>query len=301
MSTEPGHEHEHHGGGTGNPPGSPPPLLDNPTVTIYFDGLIFSTFDDKKSLYKTAVLTEAEGHEVVLEVRRRGEANPIFPSPQLPWDKSHEVVKKLAPFWLYVDSGQGLGKEPNSARLHLPPPEAKDERSFDRIFNFEEVHGHPFNPKPETFAVFNFPQGTCYSAENVNAKLKSLAQGAPAASAVEVKGIDVSTLSAIDIDAVSDANSKKSIVLVNEHGHEFFRLPLDPGTHYEIQILNVPINVAGHPHAGHINATQHFLQFYELFNLRPGEKKFLVSLPPPPPTPLSPPCVTTTGRPNSGF
>lgn len=297
MSTEPNHEHH---GGTENPPSdSPAPLLDNATVTIYFDGLIFSTFDDKNSLYKTAVLTEAEGHEVVLEVRQNG--NVIFPTAALPWDKSHPVVKKLAPFWLYVDSGQGLGKGPHSAQLYLPPPEAKDERSFDRIFNFEEVHGHPFNPKPETFAVFNFPEGTCYSAENVNARLKSVAQGAPAATAVDVRKIDVSTLSAIDIDAVSDASSQKSIVLVNEHGHEFFRFPLDAGKHYEIQILNVPINAAGRPHAGHINATQHFLQFYELFNLKPGEQRFLVSLPPPPPTPLSPPCVTTTGRPKSGI
>jgi hypothetical protein len=288
------HEHEHHGG-PANPPNSAPPLLDKPTVTIYFDGLIFSAFNDDENLYQTAVLTQAEGHELVLEVRVKGDNKLIFPTAELPWDKSHPVVKKLAPFWMYVDSGNGINKEEFSARLHLPPPEAKDPQSFDRIFNFEAEHDHPFKPKPETFALFNFPQGTSYSALNVNAKLKTVAQGAPATSAVDVRNIDVSTLGAIDIDAVSDDASEKHIVLVNEEGHEFFRFPLQPDKHYEIQVLNVPIDA--HEHGG---AAQHFLQFYELFDLKNDEKEFLVALPPPP-TSLSPPCVTTTGRPKSGI
>lgn len=307
------HEHEHHGGHEDSP-SSPPPLLEKPTVTIYFDGLIFSAFNEKESLYQTAVLTHAEGHHLVVEVNLRGNKQLIFPTEELPWDSSHPVVKDLAPFWLYVDSGHGLTKEQNSARLHLPPPEAKDEKSFDRIFNFEEVHKHPFKPKPGTFALFNFPQGTCYSADNVNAKLKSIAQGATAASAVPVKDIDVSTLSAIDIDAVSDGASEKHIVLANQNGQEFFRFPLQSDKHYEIRLLNVPIEESEeeeeeevHPHHEHDPADpeNHFLQFYQLFGIGKEQERFLVTLPEPPgglpPTTLSPPCVSTTGRPKSGI
>lgn len=287
------HEHENHGGQEITP-NSEPPLLNNATATIYFDGLIFSALNEKERLYRSAVLTQAEGHHLVVEVRTRGDNQKIFPTNELPWDTSHAVVKKRAPFWMFVDSGKGLNKEDFSASLHLPPPEENDPKSYDRIFNFEKEHEHPFNPIPETFALFNFPHGTSYSAKNVFAKLKTLAQGAVATSAVDVRNIDVSTLSAIDIDAVSDDTSEKHIVLMNEEGHEFFRFRLEPGKHYDIQILNVPI----HDHVG--GAAQHFLQFYELFDLPKGDKEFLVALPQAT-TPLSPPCVSTTGRPDSGI
>lgn len=300
------HDNGNHGGHE-DTPSSPPTLLKNPTATIYFDGLIFSAFDDKKSLYQSAILTDAEGHHLVAEVRLRGDDKLIFPTDELPWDSSHPVVKSLAPFWLYVDSGQGVN-EKFSASLHLPDPAANDEQSFDRIFNFEKFHQHPFVPRPGTFAEFNFPQGTSYSAVNENARLKTVAPNTPSTAAVDHGSIHVSTLGAIDIDAVSDDASKKYIVLANQDGQQFFKFPLEADKHYEIKLFNVPIEepeddeeAGDHHHSGHSNDPEHhFLLFYDLFDLKRGEDRFLVSLPQPP-SEQSPPCVTTTGRPNSGF
>ena len=292
-------------GGHGNQPSSPPPLLKNPTVTIYFDGLIFSAFNEKKRLYQAAVLTQAEGHHLVVEVRLRGDDKLLFPTDELPWDSSHSVVKALAPFWLFVDSGKGLKgmtARDFSSQLHLPA--TADEQSFDRIFNFEKFHKRPFIPTPGSFAEFNFPQGTCYSAQNTDADLRTVAKGADITSAVDKGPIHVSTLCAIDIDAMSNGASKKHIVLANQE-QEFFRFPLDPGKHYEIKILNVPIEIGeeeeDHEHKHAHGPQNHFLQFYELFDFKDGEDQFFIDLGPIPPSEQSPPCVSTTGIPKSGF
>ena len=287
-----------------------PPLLDNPTVTIYFDGLIHTAFDETKSLYQAAVLTQAEGHHLNIEVRIRGEEELLFPTEEVPWNPSHGAVKELAPFWLYVDSGNKISEKEFSSSLHLPRGE--DPQSFARLFNFDQQHGKPLVPKPETFAEFNFPQGTCYSAENRNAKLKVLPPNKPVSAATEKRPFTVSTRGAVDIDAVSNGDSKKYIVLATQAGQEFFRFELEPGKHYQIELLNQPIphhneetpHEHHHPepdggHGGHgedhLNPEEHFLQYYELFGFTNKNERFIVDFGPLPPSPDSPPCVSTSG------
>lgn len=272
-------------------PSGPKPLLPYASVTIYFDGLIYTAYDEKRKLYQGAMLTQAEGHHLVIEVRLKGAPELLWPLNGADWDPDHAKVKAAAPFWLYVDSGAGIDENEFSASLHT----GEDVQSFDRVFNFEQKHHRPLPPKPETFARFNFPQGTSYSAENTNAALKTLNADA---TVTATENINVSTLTALDIDLVSNGGGKKFIVLANEEGKEFFRFLLEPEKPYEIKILNQPIDLhGGHEH---LNPQQHFLQFYELFDLKEGEKKFLVA-PPLPPTAQSPPCVSTSGDTKAGF
>ena len=274
-------------------PKSPKPLLENATVTIYFDGLIYMAYNEARRLYQGAVLTEAEGHHLVIEVRLRGEEEKLlFPLKPTDWDPDHATVKAKAPFWLYVDSGQGIQEKEFSATLNLPAND--DEQSFTNIFNFEKQYQRPIFPKPPTFAEFNFPHGISYSAENTNAALKTISRAGGPVTFKE--NIRVSTLAAVDIDAVSNDAGKKSIVLANNEGKtEFFRFDLEPGKLYEIKILNQPVD----QHTSH-HAQDHFLQFYELFDLKAGEEEFLVA-PPLPPSQDSPPCVSTTGNTKSGL
>lgn len=295
---------------------TPKPLLENPSVTIYFDGLIYSAFNKAKRLYQTAVLTEAEGHHLNVEVRLRGETELLFPTVDLPWNPDHDVIQNLAPFWMYVDSGNGINPEEFSSSLHSPE-ETQDEQAFAHVFNFNAAHGEKLVPLSEKFAEFNFPQGTGYSAVNKKADLKFLAPNQKVSEAKDKGQVKVSTLIGLDIDAFSNAENKKYIVLANQAGKEFFRFELEPGKPYEIQLLNQPIpqhhepetpeqpNPEAHPghgeHGGngghvHINHAEHFLQFYELFGLDDDDERFIVDLGPLPPSlPNSPPCVGTGG------
>jgi len=315
-----GHEHEHepdptHGAVVDDEEKSPDPLLKNATATIYFDGLIYMAYNEDQRLYQCAALTQAEGHELRIEVRERGKEDLLFPVNKTDWDPKHATVKERAPFWLFVDSGNGIQPDDFSATLHLT--DKQDPQSFKNIFNFEVEYDHPIFPKPEAFAEFNFPHGISYSARITEATVKTLLPDQEVKDAVKKGDIKVSTLAGIDIDAVSDDSATKRIVLANEGGkNKFFEFDLEPGKQYEIQILNVPIKGE---HTEH-DPQQHFRQFYELFDLEKGEKQFLVG----PleaaaaagagetsvagetpgadaPTTLSPPCVSTTGDTKSGL
>lgn len=294
-------DHEHpdtHHGPHSQPSSGPKPLLQSPTATIYFDGLIYSAYNEKRQLYQAAILTQAEDHHLTIEVRSGDEL--LFPTGQLAWNSAHEAVNQIAPLWLFVDSGSGINEEEFAAKLHAPPVE-EDVKSFNTILNFEKLYERALPPKPGTFAEFNFPHGISYSAQNTTARLKVVAQNKPATTATFKKDIQVSTLAAIDIDAVSNGDSKKYLVLAGDNGeNEFFRFELEPGKHYKIEILNQPIKKElppGHPPHNHEN---HFLQFYELFDLQAEEMKYIVE-PPTPPTVSSPPCVSTSGDTKDGL
>lgn len=289
MNGNDSHHGEHHAEHT-EP--NPQLLLPNATVTIRFDGLIYTAYNKNKKLYQAAVHTEAEKHELTVDVRLAGQAQPLFPAPAngLPWDPSHAAIKEGAPFWLYVDSGNGLQPKDFSAELHLPPDPANDARSFDHILNFERLYDRKITLNTARFAEFNFPHGMCYSALNAEAGLSRLDQNNRPLS--DDGKITVSTLGAIDIDSVSDGHGKKEIVLANKDG-KIFSFPLENGKHYIIRIINGPI-AGQHVH----RPEDHFLQFYELFPLNPRDPKFLVEPAEghnPPPSPGSPPCISGTG------
>ena len=288
----------------------PKPLLDDATATIYLDGLIYTGYNQNEQLFEGAVLTDAEGHHLVIEVALRHANGHKMPVWRL--EASHEIVKTQAPFWLYVDSGGGLQKREFNAQLHRDGTQ-----SIANVLSFEQLHERALPPKPETYALFNFPHGTTYSADFArNVKLKSLAQGEIPAQAQPVRDIPVlSTLAGIDINTVSNGAGKKYIVLANKDGgNELLRLELEEGKRYEIQILNQPIE-----HDPSHDPREHFLQFYELFVLRPNERMFLVDPPiaspavnPPQPNsdengeippspPHSPPCVITIGDTEGGL
>jgi hypothetical protein len=297
-------DHDNHGGH--QPPPHPPlpkPLLDDATVTIYLDGLIYTGYNKNAKLFQGGILTAAEEHHVVVDIQLRGENGMKTPVWRL--EASHDVIRAQAPFWLYVDSGAGLQKQDFNAQLH-----SEGDQSIAKILSFEKLHERQMPPNRETFAVFNFPHGTTYSAEFENVTLRTLAQGQLPGQAQFLRKEDISTLTGIDINTNSNGAGKKYIVLANKDGNnEFFRLELQQGKHYEIQILNQPIK----HEPGH-DPREHFLQFYDLFELRPNEKMFLVDPPPPQPPPPppegtaapaspphSPPCVSTLGNTEGGL
>ena len=257
----------------------PATLLPNRTATIFFDGLILGAYDQERSLYQAAVHIEAEKHHLEITVTRNGQ--PFWPRTDADWDGSLETIRALAPFWLFVDSGKGVPDDFNATLHNLEEP--RDPRSFAQIFNFERQHGRPLALNTNRFAEFNFPHGTAYSALNTDAKLERLEQNQnPSQATVVNEHVNVSTLGAIDIDQVSSNGSNRELVLISQGRKEpFFRLPLEAGTTYEIKVLNVPDPDHAHsqPQAGehpHPNPEEHFLQYYELFSLKEGEKKFLI-------------------------
>ena len=288
--------------------GSPAPLLNDPRATIYLDGLIYAAYNENKRVLESAICTTAENHHLVIQVKERGQTNPIWPKQPSDWSTKHTDVSAAAPFWLYVDSGNGIKEDEFNAELH------RGDRTFNSVFDFEGHHGKTLPLKAGNFAVFNFPHGTSYSARTNQAMLKLIPANGTVAAAEDKGKIPVSNLAGIDIIATSNGAQKKSLVLANRK-KEFFRFELDPEKQYEISIVNGPVNSTG---AGDHEA--HFLQFYELFDVdRRTLPRFLVIDPehahhsngsPPvnsgegglgPPTPDNPPCAPGRGSGTGGL
>ena len=282
---------------------TPATLLADRTATIQFDGLILGAYDQARRLYQAGVHVNAEDHHLVITVTQNGK--PIWPKNPSDWDSSLNTVRTLAPFWLFVDSGNGLNPKSFNASLYKPK-DVTDPLAFGKIFSFVRRHGRELKLNMDQFAEFNFPHGTAYSALNADAQLGQVVPGQAAATATFLENINVSSLGAIDIPYVSDGETKQELVLVGGGGkREFFRLPLEAGATYEIKMDNRP----RHPHVrrppdpGNQDPENHFLQYYELFeDLNEGEKQFLVQLR----TPLfgaddSPPCVGSSGSTTGGL
>ncbi|MBV9925256.1 MAG: hypothetical protein JOZ96_09600 [Acidobacteria bacterium] len=295
-------------------------LLTNPTATITLDGLMILSYNKASRVCQVGVHTQAEKHEVrlaVLEVREGETVREI--TKEVPWNGSHENVKAISPLWLYVDSGNGRRPEEFSAALHQPG-DKQFSQSFGNVLDFEGagLYNRKLDFKPTTFAVLNIANGLFYSSANTKVALKKFGQNEDSDSAVPaVPGsIVISSLAAADITALSEPGQGEGqpevvrhLVLEQENPkQELFRRKLEAGKHYVLRFVNGPkpepkpqdggeddgheghVGHEGHDeHAGHggdegnahhVNAAEHFLQFYEMFSLLPDEKKFLVVLPP---------------------
>jgi len=294
-------EETHHGPASQRP--TPATLRTARTATIQFDGLILGAYNQGKRLYQAGVHVEAEHHHLVITVTQNKKL--VWPKNPSEWDSELGTVKTLAPFWLFVDSGDGLNPKAFDASLHKPH-DTTDPLAFGKLFSFVRQHGRELPLNTAAFAVFNIPQGTAYSALNDNAKLKEFKKGDPdpASSATSLGEINVSTIGAIDIEDASDEKTKRELVLVGAGGkREFFRLPLVAGAPYEIKMDNGPILPIRPHHHDPVNPVKHFLQYYELFSpFNRGEKQFIVELPPHPvESEDSPPCVGSSGSTTGGL
>jgi len=236
---------------------------------------------------------------LTIEVRDgEGPNAPLLPIPK--WNPEYAGIKDGAPFWLYVDSGNGLQRDEFSAQLYWPKDSA-DERSFNRILNFQSLYrGRKITLKTDKFAEFNFPHGTCYSAENIKATLAKVDRTGAPLTADEGEEITVSRKGAIDIDLVSDEKVKREIVLMDNNNYKIFAFPLENGKHYFIDVFNQPKDVGnnGNHTEEHDGQENHFLRYYDMFTLERNEQKVMVlpeGDPEQPDTSSSPPCISGSG------
>lgn len=246
----------------------------DPSVTITFDGLIMMVHDKARRLCQAGIHTQAPHHALQIEVRKQGEAEPVWPTKESPWDGSHRHIKSVAPLWLYVDSGQGRREEDFSADVYKPD-DLGDRNSFGHVVDFEgALYKRPLGFRADTLAVLNVAHGVFYSANTEQFLLKSLASRQNDVTQAKFeKEIRASSLVAASIEARSGKGVERSIVLEQERpeGRVLFRFRLEEGVSYEINVKNVP------EHDMHdVSVAAHFLQYYKLFPLKRNEKRFIV-------------------------
>ena len=248
---------------TENAKSSSKPLLKNATATIKIEGLIYAAYNKAQRTFQAGIHTGGDWIQLLVEVKADGKPDLLFPSKDLPWNPSHETIRGLAPFWLYVDSGNHLPVTDASAQLH-----EHDEKSFGHMLNLEALYNRRLILKSGLVSTINIPQGTCYSPETVDLKLLQIDPENPDTRTVANERMTMAIHCAVDIQESSTRDTRRSIVLATEN-REFFRFPLQSGRHYEIKLSNIP------PVSSDPDLEKYFLKYYDMFELKPGEKKYL--------------------------
>lgn len=247
-------------------------LPSDPSVTIDFDGLIVLVHDEERRLCQAGIHTQAPHHALQISVRKNRSKEVEWPKTQADWDGAHRRVKAVAPLWLYVDSGGGRQESDFSAELYKPD-DLDDPQSFGHVLDFEAgFYKRPLGFRSDSLAVLNVAQGVFYSSETGLFLVKPLDERQDSDEAEEVEKIRAASKVTASIEARSAGGVERSLVLEQERPERktLFRLKLEEGTRYEIEVKNIP------EHEMDDSVADHFLQYYKLFPLKEGEKRFVV-------------------------
>jgi hypothetical protein len=276
-----------------------PTLPGNPSVTIYMDGLIILFHG--RGLTQAALHARAPHHALKLSVI--GEDDElVWPRGDSPWKVSHEELRAIEPFWLFVSSEEHPAQEPPE-ESYSSSLETSGDMSFDNVLDFEShLYNHPLEDfRRARVALLNMPHGRFYSAGNGVSDLHSFEQGQQPEEAEFERPTLSSFLVGADIRDRSTEDAVKYLVLLQTNKQdgrlmEVFSIPLPREGRYELHIMNTPRETTHRP-----SAAEHFLLYYDLFELRADEKKFFLTPKDGSPReeffggPDSPPCDNTRG------
>ena len=290
-------------------------LITNPTATLLFDGVLFFCYDRERKITQAGVHVKAEGHSIFVTVETEnreaaaGSANAEAPKPV---EFGHYEIAARAPFYLFVTNDPS-GTLPGSGSASLfKENNLRFSKSFGYVLDFqsEEFYPRDLKIKKGILAPINLLNGTFYSAELTNAKRRVARQpeanepaGEATAHAAGVghnaspEPVVEESIGRIASLIAADISDEGGYLVVKDKDliDVFPPLPLSAATWHRIRIVNAPPPPAtetaqppadhhhpagpGHHHPagpGHHAGGNHFSEFYEAFDLKPGEKQFEV-------------------------
>jgi|SRR5262245_15837611 len=252
-------------------------LYANPTATIYLDGLMVFCHDGSTFQAGIHTATEPE-HVVTVLVRKRGEKDPILFK-----QFTHQQIKAMRPLRLYLEGANG---KPMDASAELYEKNNTSLRqSFANVLDFQsaEFHGPGLKLIPGVLVPINILQGKFYSATLGKVGKKKAGTGdlpIPLGKRASMVAADISQ------------DSGAIVMTYGDRKKEIFRLPLNPSTQYEINILNEPPQ-GETPEAQHHSQSKdcpkecdcpndphknHFPEYYKAFDPRTYSNKFILCL-----------------------
>jgi hypothetical protein len=254
-------------------------LLKKPSVTIYLDGLMVLCYDKDQKRLQAGIHTNAHFHAMTITIRERGQSKNL---QSMCLD--HEEIKKIAPFFLYVEKKEG-SRTPNGAATLHKPGDPNYRQAFANVLDLQCEAFHKrdrLRIKPNKLAPLNILNGEFYSATLGTATRKN-PKGDPNPFNLGL----VSTRVACDI---SHTSGNLILRAKDPKSKPIFRLPLSGEKQYEVSIMNEP---AGdhemcpdptHDHSGDSAPhngqprTNHFNVYYDALVLRDGAVQYEVEI-----------------------
>lgn len=273
-------------------------LLKKPSVTIYLDGLLVLCYDKRQKCLQAGIHTEAHFHDLTIKVRETGQSVDLQ-SLSL----THERIKEIAPFFLYVEKKEGSRTPSGTATLYKP-----DDPIYRQAFaNVLDLQGESFHKhdhlrvKPQILAPLNILNGKFYSATLGDATRLNLD--------CDPNPLNLGFVSTRVAGDISNTSGNLILRSKNLKDEPLIQLPLSDEKHYEVSIFNEPAEshemgsdqIHSHSHSGDCAPqngearVNHFNVYYNALVLKDGATKYTVDIVEPPGfvmqvLPLDPPC-----------
>jgi hypothetical protein len=254
-------------------------LIKKPSVTIYFDGLMVLCYDKHQKRLQAGIHTEAHFHAMTIKVRERGQSRYLH-SLSL----EHELIKEIAPFFLYVEHKGGSGTPSGAATLYKPDDPGY-RQAFANVLDMqsESFHKHDhLRIKPQILAPLNILNGEFYSATLGEAMRKTLE--------CDPNPLNLGLVSTRVAGDISNTSGNLILRSKDPKAKPLIRLHLSDEKQYEVSIFNEPTDshemdvVHTHDHSGDCMPRNgeprfnHFNVYYKALVLRDGAMRYEVEI-----------------------
>jgi hypothetical protein len=260
------------------------PISPNPTITIYFKGLLAFCFGEQFKYCQVGFHTKANGHEARVSIYKKRGNRIVGAVPTLTF--SHEMIRFSSNLWLDVE-GETPPKQQTAEPYIVNDQSATltDDQDFRHVVDLEGEHFYNRQLKikdgvltPSLFigkGVFYAAALTAHGYKTVLADSTAGDQDHHADPATEaagpghVSGRRIGRIAThVGANIYLDDESQAVILRAGEkEGTELFRLNREEDATYEITIENYDTQ----PPSG-----SDFAHYYDAIELAPGEPKILV-------------------------
>jgi hypothetical protein len=246
------------------------PVPQNPTIAIYFTGLLAFCFDKQRGCCQVGVLSK-DDHELGLRFVKKGRG---------PEDKSEQtltirqaMIRQASDLWLDVEGEHSTKQstaEPFIAGGPNEPP--TDPQDFRRVVDLEGKHfyNRPLKVRRDVLRPVLFvAKGLFYTAALTSDLYRTLPAAADGTTWTPAAGRSLGQIAEYVGANIYLTGPNQALVLrAGRNGVELLRLEREEGITYEITIDNgdTPQAPAG----------SDFHYYYDAVKLNPGEPKILV-------------------------
>jgi hypothetical protein len=260
------------------------PISPNPTITIYFKGLLAFCFGEEFKYCQIGFHTRANGHEVKVSIYKKRGNRIVSAIPMLRF--SHEMIRRSSDLWLDVE-GETPPKQQTATPYIVNDQGATliDDQDFRHVVDLEgeNFYNRPLKMKDGVLTPSLFiGKGIFYAAaltahgyktvladSTVNDQHHHADPTTGANSMGQVSGRRIGRIATyVGANIYLDGASQVVVLRAGgKEGAELFRLNREEDTTYELTIENYDTQ----PPAG-----SDFGYYYSAIELNPGEPKILI-------------------------
>jgi hypothetical protein len=252
------------------------PVPQDPTVTIYFAGLLVFCFDKRRKHCHIGIHSKTDDHELRLRFVKKGHGSESDSEQRL--TISHDMIRRASNLWLDVEGvpyPKPRTAKPFIAGNRKEPP--TDPQDFRRVVDLEgeRFYNRPMKLRRDVLRPILFvAKGLFYSATLTSDSYRAVPVASNGTTGAGATGAIATGRSLGQIAEYVGVNiylthANQAVVLrAGRKGSELLRFKKEEGATYEITVENCDTPQAP--------TGSHFRHYYDAFKLNSGEPRILL-------------------------